>query len=161
MSSWQIELSQMELWFKQEWPPHEPIYLNTMVYICLVIREWHYLRKNRRCGLAGVRVGLLEEVCHWGWDLRFQKAHTRPNIFVYDQDTALNYCSSAMHVTMLHDDNGLRLWDYKQASSKCFLYKGCPGHVASWKQHNSVRQWIIWCAEDQDSWKSVGLLSSI
>jgi hypothetical protein len=26
----------------------------------------------RRCGLMGVGVALLEEVCHWGWALRFQ-----------------------------------------------------------------------------------------
>jgi hypothetical protein len=35
----------------------------------LGIREWHYLRGSRRCGLVGVGVALLEEVCYW-----FQKA---------------------------------------------------------------------------------------
>jgi hypothetical protein len=27
----------------------------------------------RKCGLVGVGATLLEEVCHWGWVLRFQK----------------------------------------------------------------------------------------
>lgn len=27
----------------------------------------------RRCDLIGADVDLLEEVCHWGWVLRFQK----------------------------------------------------------------------------------------
>jgi hypothetical protein len=36
----------------------------------LVIRKWHYFK-----GLEGLRgLELLEEVCHWGWDLRFQKS---------------------------------------------------------------------------------------
>ena len=30
------------------------------------------------CGLVGVGVVLLEEVCHWGWDLRFQKPRPGP-----------------------------------------------------------------------------------
>jgi hypothetical protein len=59
------------------------------MFECLVIREWHYLRRIRRCGLVGVgvalsewvwpywggcgRVGvaLLEEMCHWRWTLGF------------------------------------------------------------------------------------------
>jgi hypothetical protein len=31
-------------------------------------REWSYWR----CGLVGVGVTLLEEMCHWGWALRSQ-----------------------------------------------------------------------------------------
>ena len=30
------------------------------------------------CGLVGGGVALLEEVCHWGWALKFQKPLPRP-----------------------------------------------------------------------------------
>lgn len=38
--------------------------------------------------------GLLEELCHWGWVLRFSKAHTQSGVFLFslsqsvDQDVA-------------------------------------------------------------------------
>ena len=41
-------------------------------------REWHYLRRIKRCGLVGVNVALLEEMCHSGWALKFQKAKPGP-----------------------------------------------------------------------------------
>lgn len=34
------------------------------------------IRRFRRYGLGGVTMILLEEVCHWGWALKCQKAHT-------------------------------------------------------------------------------------
>ena len=74
---------------------------------------------------------LLEEVCHWGWALRFQKPrvsvsvslclclsvclsqHPPPSFSLpMDQDVALSYCSSATYVyydVPSHDDNGLNL----------------------------------------------------
>jgi hypothetical protein len=54
--------------------------------------------------LVGVGVALMEEVCHWGWGLRFQKTKPGPML---SQDVALSYCFSAMHATILsHDDSG-------------------------------------------------------
>jgi hypothetical protein len=49
-------------------------------------------------------VALLEEVCHWGWALGFQRP-TQSLVSIYhclsDQDVVLNYFSSAMTVAML------------------------------------------------------------
>jgi hypothetical protein len=45
------------------------------IFECLDTMEWNCLRKIRRigrCGLVGVGVVLLREVCHWGLALRFQ-----------------------------------------------------------------------------------------
>jgi hypothetical protein len=36
------------------------------------------LRRIRRCGLVGISVALLEEVCPWKWTSRFQKLITGP-----------------------------------------------------------------------------------
>ena len=33
------------------------------IFEYLVIREWHYLRRIRRCGVTAVGVAMLEEVC--------------------------------------------------------------------------------------------------
>jgi hypothetical protein len=44
-----------------------------LIFECVVIREWHYLRGIRRCGLVEVGVAFLEKVCHWEWALGFQK----------------------------------------------------------------------------------------
>lgn len=45
-----------------------------IVFEGLVTSEWHYLK-----GLEGLRgVALLEEVCHWGWVLRFQSPMPNP-----------------------------------------------------------------------------------
>jgi hypothetical protein len=38
-----------------------------IVFECLVMKGWYYLRGIRRHGLVGVGVALLEEVFHWGW----------------------------------------------------------------------------------------------
>jgi hypothetical protein len=53
------------IWIRMPLLPWAP------VFACLVIREWHYLRRIRRCGL-------LEKVCPWEWDLRFQKPMQGP-----------------------------------------------------------------------------------
>jgi hypothetical protein len=34
------------------------------IFKCLFIGEWHYLGGIRRCGILGVGVVLLEELCH-------------------------------------------------------------------------------------------------
>lgn len=34
----------------------------------------------RKCGLGGVDVALVEEVCHWGWALRAQMLPVNPDI---------------------------------------------------------------------------------
>lgn len=41
-----------------------------------IIREWHYSRRIRRCGLAGVGVALLEEM-HHGSELEALEAQAR------------------------------------------------------------------------------------
>jgi hypothetical protein len=38
---------------------------------------------TRRCGLVRVGVALLEEVCHWGWTLRFQKLEPDASLYHY------------------------------------------------------------------------------
>jgi hypothetical protein len=62
--------------------------------------------------LVGVEVALLEELCHCGWALKFQKpsqASTTPTpasvsvslSWPVTQDVAISYCSSAIHATLL------------------------------------------------------------
>jgi hypothetical protein len=45
---------------------------------CIVIREWCYFRRMRGFCFVGVGVALLEEMCHWGWALRFQNPKPDP-----------------------------------------------------------------------------------
>jgi hypothetical protein len=51
-------------WFEYEWP------LEAHIFECLAIREWHYLRRIKRCGLVGGSVSL--------GALRFQKLKLVP-----------------------------------------------------------------------------------
>lgn len=69
--------------------------LEAHVSECLVIREWHYLKRIGRCGLPGVGVALLEEVCHWQKGLMFQnlqpgQAHSSLFLLPVDQDAELS-----------------------------------------------------------------------
>ena len=49
---------------------------------------------------------LLEEVCHWGWVLRFQKLTPDPvSCLSVDQDAALRYCGS-LNVIGPHNPKG-------------------------------------------------------
>jgi len=59
-------------WFVKEWLPQAHI------FEFLVIREWFYLTKISGCGLVGIGVALLEEVCHWGWVFGFQMLKPGP-----------------------------------------------------------------------------------
>ena len=81
------------------------------IFECLVSRKWHYLK-----GLGGV--ALVEEVCHWGWALVFQKHMPSPESLSLpapvDPDAELSAtspapclpeCSHAFH----HDNNRLNL----------------------------------------------------
>jgi len=71
---------------------------------------------NRRCGLAGVGVALLEEVRHWKWALGFQKPKpVSVSLFLLPVDLYVELsispapCLPAGHHTPRHDDNGLNL----------------------------------------------------
>ena len=70
----------------------------------------------RTCGLVGIGVALSEEVCHWGWVLRFQKLKASPmaDSLPADQDVELSAtfpapCLPACHHVSYHDVNGLNL----------------------------------------------------
>ena len=81
---------------------------------CLGIGEWHYLRRIRRCGLVGVGVALLEEICHRELGFEVSKAQARPSatLLPIDPDVVLSYYSStspASQPASHHGDNGLNL----------------------------------------------------
>ncbi|EDL00606.1 mCG1042685, partial [Mus musculus] len=59
-------------------------------------------------------VALLEEICHWGWALRFQKSMPGSHLFLCllptDKDAKLSATSPAQHLpASCHDENGLNL----------------------------------------------------
>lgn len=67
------------------------------------------IRRTRRCGLVGMGVALLEEVCLEGGGGSFEvsKAHARVNQNVKLSDTASASCKPrCFH----RDNNGLNLW---------------------------------------------------
>ena len=66
-------------------------------YRLIDLNTWspHYLK-----GLGGV--AFLEKVCHWGWVLRFQKAHSKTRISLFlllvDLDIKLSATSLAPYL---------------------------------------------------------------
>jgi hypothetical protein len=72
----------------------------------------------RRCGLVGVGVALLKEVCHWGMGFKVSDAEVRSAahvLFLQPADPVVEYstpspapCLSACHHTSCHN-NGLNL----------------------------------------------------
>jgi hypothetical protein len=60
----------------------------THIFECLVIKEWHYLRRIRRCGLVGGSLSL-------GADIEVSKAQAYPSIFLLLLPTKLNVELSA------------------------------------------------------------------
>jgi hypothetical protein len=42
-----------------------------LIYLNTLLTGNSYLRRTKECSLVGVGVALVEEVCHWEWDLRF------------------------------------------------------------------------------------------
>jgi hypothetical protein len=74
-----------------------------------VTMQWQYFKRLE--GLRGV--ALLEEVCHWGWTLRFQNPMLNPESLPLpmDQDVVLSYCSKSACLPLYshYDDNGLNL----------------------------------------------------
>ena len=74
---------------------------------CLVTREWNCLGRIRRYGRAGVGVALLEEVCHWGWALRFQKSMPGPVslcMVPVDQDIKVSAMGPLLGLLVYHHD---------------------------------------------------------
>jgi hypothetical protein len=71
---------------------------------------------SRRCSLVEIGVALLEEVCHWGWALRFQKLQPNPMAHLLflvpvNQDVELSATTAAprLHAhchAFCHDDYG-------------------------------------------------------
>ena len=59
------------------------------------------LKRIRRCGLIGVGVASLEQVCHCGQTLRFQ--NPKPDLVVWSQLLLQHHVSlcATMHPTML------------------------------------------------------------
>ena len=79
------------------------VWVRTAPFECLVIGEWHCLRrirKTRRCGLVEVGVALLEEVSHWLWGFK-SPCQPPPPPLLADQDLALSSISSNMPAAML------------------------------------------------------------
>ena len=84
----------------------------------------------RRCGLAGVSVALLEEVCHYGGKLwwHIYSSHDKKwyslLLLPADQDRELSAppvpCLPGCHHVCHHGDNGLNIWNCKPAPIKCF-----------------------------------------
>ena len=68
-----------------------------------------------RCGLAGVGVVLLKEVCHLGVGIEVLYAQTTPSVahspllLPVDQDVELSAPSPACHHVFRHDDTNLNL----------------------------------------------------
>ena len=73
----------------------------------------------RRCGLVGVGVALLEEVCHCGGGFEISCAQGTPRVthsLLLPLDQAVELlapspasCLPARHHTSYHDENGLNL----------------------------------------------------
>jgi hypothetical protein len=85
--------------------------------------KWHYLE-----GLEGVV--LLDEVCHCGWALRFQKPKPDPaalsvHVARRYRCRILSYFFGSISTCTL-DENGLNFWNYKQTPVKCFLLYVLP-----------------------------------
>ena len=82
----------------------------------------------RWCGLVGINVTLLEEVCHWGQAFEVSHVQDRHSSslslpLAVDPDAEL----SATFLLLCHDDNGLNL-NSEPAPIKCFASKSCHGH---------------------------------
>ena len=89
----------------------------------------------RRCGLVRGDVALLEEVyhCRCGlWDPPLSCLRTFSSWLPFDEDVELTAPPAAFQpgccCASCHDDNGLKLWNYKPAPIKCCPYKCCLGH---------------------------------
>jgi hypothetical protein len=94
----------------------------------------------RRCGLAGVGVALLEEVCPSRWALKFQVLKPGPACFPSfcqsDSDAELLATSAASCLPSCghapcHDDNGLTSETVSPRQLNAFLCKSCCGHGVS------------------------------
>ena len=84
-------------WCEKEQPPQAHI------FECLVIREWHYLRRKRRYGR--VVVHMLEQVCHLWWPLRFQRPKSVPVSLILlpaDPDIIISASSSRKYLPSSH-----------------------------------------------------------
>jgi hypothetical protein len=66
------------------------------------VESFERIRRIRRCGIVGVDVSLLEEVCHRGWALRLQKTTRAPMLhsLPVHQDATLSYYSSTMSTSI-------------------------------------------------------------
>ena len=78
-----------------------------------VVERFEKMIRTRRCSLVGAGVALLEEVCHWGWALRFQKPMPGPTSLpaAWRVDVTLSSASPAPCLPVCHHtshcDNGL------------------------------------------------------
>ena len=89
----------------------------------------------RRCGLVGVGVALLKEVClcegrQWDPPPNHEGASLFLAAFRWRCRTLSSSCTMpAWKLPCSHlDDNGLNLWTYKPAPIKCCPYNSCLGH---------------------------------
>lgn len=63
-----------------------------------------------RSNLVRLFVGLLDELCHWGLALKFQKSFCPRPSWPKDQDAAFSYCSDTyLHAPLPPADKGLNL----------------------------------------------------
>lgn len=72
---------------------------------CLAIREWHWLRKTRRCSFAGIGATFLKEAHFWGWPWGFKRPSqvqglSLPFAWVSGHRTPI-YFSSTLSATIL------------------------------------------------------------
>jgi hypothetical protein len=107
-----------------------------VVWICLAHGVWPI----RRCGLVGVGVALLKEVCHCVsgfWDPL--PSHVGASLLLFAFGTrcrSLSFsstmpgCCYACH----HKDNELKLWACKPAPIKCCSFRSYLGHSVSSRQ---------------------------
>jgi hypothetical protein len=84
-----------------------------LMFECFFTKKWNCLRRIkriRRCGLVGGgvpcwrRCALLEEVCHWGWDLGIQNLKPGSiSLSAYGSGCrTLSYFSSTGRETMVY-----------------------------------------------------------
>lgn len=85
-------------------------------------QEWHYLRGIRNGGLIRVGGTFWKELCPCGWLLRFQKAHSKPRVFLPLLPTYQDVeppgpspapCLPAFCQAHSHDDHGIDLGNCK------------------------------------------------
>jgi hypothetical protein len=101
-----------------------------LIELCVWMLDPWGVALFRRCGLVGVSVVLLEEVCHcggWLWGFLHSSSTycgTQSSTDYGSRCRTLSSISSTMLACLLlcyhHDDNGLSFWNCKPAPMKCF-----------------------------------------